>query len=251
MRTNHKWFVAVAVALVLGSAQAQEAGPTPTVSDALKALHDHASVLDSYHVTKTTDPIALKDKNAWDIIILLVSEAGSDDYDKVVAVDVIFQQGALLSIDATDFPTGNISQPRFTHVFGHSTDIGDATFFSGAHLGITIQAARAYYQKLGRVAVFWHSDAPAGELQIDFRTATSPQRRVYVYYSKTDNKIVSVSYWKLGEGETFSEAERNYLVNLNGRREDLIAKILDAGSAFGSQFEVTTPQQYEIESQEQ
>ena len=40
-------------------------------------------------------------------------------------------------------------------------------------------------------------------------------------------------------------------VNLNGHREDLIAKILDAGSEFGSQFEVTTPQQYEIESQEQ
>jgi hypothetical protein len=73
-----------------------------------------------------------------------------------------------------------------------ASEIQDAAFFSGAHLGMTIQDCLAYYQKLGNVAALWHSDAPAGEVQVDFRTATSPQRRVYVYYREADGKTVSV-----------------------------------------------------------
>jgi hypothetical protein len=111
-------------------------------------------------------------------------------------------------------------------------------FFSGARLGMNILDARVYYQKLGNVAAVWHGDAPAGQPQVDFRITTSEQRRVYVYYSLTDNRIVSVSYWKLGRGETFSEAERNYLVNLNGSRDDLTIKI-------------TSPSQFQIESRRQ
>ena len=84
---------------------------------------------------------------------------------------------------------GAIAAPR-------GSEVDDVTFFSGVHLGMTIQAAEAYYHKLGNVAELGHSDAPAGEEQVDFRTATAAQRRVYVYYQKADNKIVSVSYVK-------------------------------------------------------
>jgi hypothetical protein len=82
----------------------------------------------------------------------------------------------------------------------NDAQLDDKAFFSGAHLGMTIQDCLAYYHKLGNIATLWHSDAPAGERQVDFRTMTSPQRRVYVYYRKADDKIVSVSYWKPGSG---------------------------------------------------
>jgi hypothetical protein len=70
-----------------------------------------------------------------------------------------------------------------------------------------------------------------------------PQRRIYVYYSLADNKIVSVSYAKLGPGETFSKAERNHLVKLNGNPKGLKVTSLDDGS----ELEVTTPKQFKIE----
>jgi hypothetical protein len=90
--------------------------------------------------------------------------------------------------------------------------------------------------------MLWHSDAPPGQEQVDFRNRTVPQRRIYVYYSVSDNKIVSVSYWKLGAGETFSKAERNYLVKLNGNPKELKVTLSDGGS----EFEVTTPKQFKI-----
>ena len=127
----------------------------------------------------------------------------------------------------------------------------DKVFFSGVKLGLSIQQARAYYQKLGNVALLWHSGAPPGEEQVDFRTSTSPQRLVYVYYRKADDKIVSVSYWKLGKGETFSKAERNYLLKLNGNHANLILKTLGEGSELGSECEIATPHQYQIEAASQ
>jgi hypothetical protein len=136
-------------------------------------------------------------------------------------------------------------------IMAHGSEVEDTAFFSGVHLGMTIQDCLAYYQKLGNVAVLWHTDAPAGERQVDFRIMTSPQRRVYVYYRKADNKIVSVSYWKLGEGEVFSPAERHELVKLNGDPRDLTVKILTDGDELGSEFEVTTPSQYQIETASQ
>jgi hypothetical protein len=78
-------------------------------------------------------------------------------------------------------------------------DLGaDTAFFSKVHLGMTIDEAGR--QKADDVSMLWHSDAPSGQEQVDFRNRTVPQRRIYVYYSLTDNKIVSVEYEKLGEG---------------------------------------------------
>jgi hypothetical protein len=119
----------------------------------------------------------------------------------------------------------------------------DTAFFSSVHLGMTIDEARKSYHKLGNVAALWHSGAPPGQEQVDFRSDTVPQRRTVIYYSVADNKILSVIYWKLGEGETFSKAERNHLIKLSGNRADLTVTIF----AEGSEFEVTTPKQFKIE----
>jgi hypothetical protein len=118
----------------------------------------------------------------------------------------------------------------------------DFAFFSKVRLGMTIDEAGR--QKADDVAMLWHSDAPPGQEQVDFRNRTVPQRRIYVYYSLTDNKIVSVSYWKLGDGETFSKAEQDHLVKLNGDPKELKVTLQDDGSA----FEVTTPKQFELEA---
>jgi hypothetical protein len=83
----------------------------------------------------------------------------------------------------------------------------DKTFFSGAHLGMTIDECVGYYRKIADGGILGHSGAPRGEGQVDFRTASVPQRRVYVYFRKSDKKIVSVTYWKLGPNETFSQDE--------------------------------------------
>jgi hypothetical protein len=114
----------------------------------------------------------------------------------------------------------------------------DKAFFSGAHVGMTIQDLKAYYRKFGNVGEMWHSGAPTGEREFDFRTDSVPQRRVYVDVWQSDNKIVRVMYWKLGDGEAFSAAEQSYLTNLNDGQGPVTVGIVD-GSA-GSEFEVTT-----------
>ena len=119
----------------------------------------------------------------------------------------------------------------------------DKTFFSGGHLGMTIDECVAYYRKIADGGILDHSGAPRGEGQVDFRTAAVPQRRVYVFFRKADNKIVSIMYWKLGDGETFSADERNYLTNLNSGHGSIIARTVEGGSG----FEVTTPRQRQIE----
>jgi hypothetical protein len=118
----------------------------------------------------------------------------------------------------------------------------DTAFFSKVRLGMTIDEAGR--QKADDVAMLWHSGAPPGQEQVDFRNRAMPQRRIYVYYSLTDNKIVSVLYWKLGDGETFSKAERNHLVKLNGDPKQLKVTLVGDGSS----LEVTTPKQFKIEA---
>jgi len=106
----------------------------------------------------------------------------------------------------------------------------DTAFFSKVRLGMTIDEAGR--QKAADVSMLWHSDAPPGQEQVDFRNRTVPQRRIYVYYSVADNKIVSVLYWKLGAGETFSKAEQDHLVKLNGNPKELKVILSDDGSEF-------------------
>ena len=101
---------------------------------------------------------------------------------------------------------------------------------------MTIQTLDAYYRGLGHVSPpLYHTVAPLGQGQLDFRTNTQPQRRVYISFRELDGTILSVTYWKLGDGETFSAAEQNYLTSLNRQHAPLIAKIVDGSG--GSEFE--------------
>jgi hypothetical protein len=124
-----------------------------------------------------------------------------------------------------------------------ANDAADTAFFSRIHLGMTIDEAEKLFRGLD-VTIFWHSDAPAGQERMEFRTTASPQRRVYVHYLQADKKIVSVECEKLGEGETFSKAERNHLVKLNGDPKELKVTLLGDGSS----LEITTPKQFKIEA---
>jgi hypothetical protein len=63
---------------------------------------------------------------------------------------------------------------------------------------MTIDQCLEYYHSHASGGILQHSGAPPGELQLDFRTASVPERRVYVYFRKSDKKIVSVTYWKMG-----------------------------------------------------
>ena len=71
-----------------------------------------------------------------------------------------------------------------------------------------------------QLALVGHSGSPQGEAQADFRTSAVPQRRVSVFYRKSTGKIVSVMYWKLGENETFSEDEIQFLTEIDNGRLD-------------------------------
>jgi Superinfection immunity protein len=117
----------------------------------------------------------------------------------------------------------------------------DKSFFAGTHLGMTIEQCGAFYHGFGIYAV-GHSGSPQGEAQVDFRTSAVPQRRVYVFYRKSTGKIVSVMYWKLGENETFSKDEIQFLTSLN-QGGGLVTQVSDGGS----EFEVSTPRQFQLE----
>jgi hypothetical protein len=126
--------------------------------------------------------------------------------------------------------------------------VDDKTFFSGARLGMTLDECYAYYDSIADGGIAEHSGAPRGERQIDFRTGSNPMRRIYVYIRKSDRKIVSVTYWKMGENETFSQEEIHYLTDLNSGHGPLITHIGDEyKDTSGTEFEVTTADQEKIE----
>lgn len=50
-------------------------------------------------------------------------------------------------------------------------------------------------------------------------------------------------YWKLGENETFSKHEIQFLTSLNQGHGSLVTQI----SENGSEFEVSTPKQFQLE----
>jgi hypothetical protein len=118
----------------------------------------------------------------------------------------------------------------------------DKTFFSGAHLGMTIEECVAYYH--GGTS---HSGAPPGERLIDFRTNSEPTRRVLVYCRTSDRKIVSVIYWKMGVNETFTPEEIRYLTDLNRGQGSLVTHLYGDNNADGAEFEVTTHAQDKLE----
>src|SRR5260370_34807690 len=116
--------------------------------------------------------------------------------------------------------------PTLPAIFGLSLGtaeaVDDKTFSNGAHLGMTLDECYAYYDQIADGGIAEHSGAPPGERQIDFRTRSNPMRRIYVYIRKKDRKIVSVTYWKMGDNETFSQEEMRYLTDLNSGHGSLI-----------------------------
>jgi hypothetical protein len=142
------------------------------------------------------------------------------------------------------------------------------TFFSGAHLGMTIEECESYYFPDGAVPVArgalalgaiplgggtataraiadggscWHSGAPDGERYLDFRHQ-DPTWRVLVCYRESDSKIVWVDYWRLDD-QAFSPDEIRYLIDLNRGQGKLLLEPYDNGD----EFVVTTPAQDKLE----
>jgi hypothetical protein len=131
------------------------------------------------------------------------------------------------------------------------TEENDKAFFGAIRLGMNIDQCKAEYSKFDNVGVLWHSGAPDGEKQDEFRMVTYPQRRIYVYYQTANKKIVSISYWKLGDDETFSPEEVKFLTDLNrgqGALKTQNALKIQVREG-GSLLEVMTPAQYKIEQE--
>jgi hypothetical protein len=114
----------------------------------------------------------------------------------------------------------------------------DKSIFAGARVGMTIEQCQKYYHRL-HIGSMGHSGAPKGEVEVEFR-AGEPQRRVYVYYQKANGKIVSVTYAKMGDNETFSKDEVQYLTGLN-QGSGLVTKVTEG------YFEVSTPEHSQLE----
>jgi hypothetical protein len=147
--------------------------------------------------------------------------------------------------------------------------VTDKVFFSGVHLGMTIEAAWAYYFPDGAVPAAvgapalgsiplgegngvpatraiadggscWHSGAPDGERYLDFRHQ-NPTWRVLVCYRKSDSIIVSVDYWRL-DGRGFSPDEIRFLIDLNHGQGTLLEPYDN-----GDEFFVTTVKEYKFQ----
>jgi hypothetical protein len=58
------------------------------------------------------------------------------------------------------------------------TAVDDKTFFSGAHLGITIDECAAYYRPIAEAGTVEPNGVPRGEKYIDFHTLSDPERRL-------------------------------------------------------------------------
>jgi hypothetical protein len=89
----------------------------------------------------------------------------------------------------------------------------EGTNCNGSSFQLRKGALTRRYHRL-HICSMGHSGAPKGEVQVEFLTG-DPQRRVYVYYQKSNGKVVSVTYEKMGDGETFSKDEIQYLTGLN------------------------------------
>jgi hypothetical protein len=118
----------------------------------------------------------------------------------------------------------------------------DSRFFAGAHLGMSIKQCSEYYKQLDNVGAMGHSGALAGQEEVDFRNNANPQRRVYIAFRKSDGKILSVIYWKLGDDETFSAEELQEMIRVNAGNGPLTTKLVEKG-----EFMVTTPKQYRLQ----
>jgi hypothetical protein len=113
--------------------------------------------------------------------------------------------------------------------------VTNKTFFSGAHLGMTIDECVAHYRSIPME----HSGAPEGEKFVEFRHTSqgnpNEQWRILIYFRESDRKIVSVTYWKVGPDETWSQNDMRYIEKLNSGQGNFITYIYNDG-----EFEVTS-----------
>jgi hypothetical protein len=165
---------------------------------------------------------------------------------KLAAVDVVDTKVAAAQSQAKitprAVPRAKLVDPRSMADIAKAAN--DKIFFSGVHLGMTIDECVTYYDKIADGGIIEHSGAPSGERNFDFRTRGSlseSQRRVSVYFRKSDRRIVSVTYWKMDE--KFSPEEIRYLTDLNKGPDQLVTHLYDDG-----EFEITTAEQDQLES---
>jgi hypothetical protein len=117
--------------------------------------------------------------------------------------------------------------------------IDDQTFFSGIRLGMTLKQVEAYYKTYGHeLGLMWHSGALEGEKDYDIRTSSVPQHRIYFSVRADNGKVISVTYWKLGNDETFSPEELRQLTAQNKLTTGKLFTKATTESGAGAQFEV-------------
>jgi hypothetical protein len=117
--------------------------------------------------------------------------------------------------------------------------VDEWTFFSGAHLGMTVREYNNYYTPIADT-FFTYGGAPDGQRYVDFRSygtaGTQHDWRVLVHYRESDAIIVSIEYWN-ASGK-FSKAMIRHLADLNKGYPDLITRLYDEGDDM--EFVVTT-----------
>ena len=109
--------------------------------------------------------------------------------------------------DDGEFEVTTVAQYKVEHP-KELRAVDSKTFFRGARLGMTIDEAKIYYDKIAETGTV-NSGIPIGEGYLDFHTLSDPERFITVYFRKSDRKIVSVLYQKMGKNETFSPEERD------------------------------------------
>jgi hypothetical protein len=126
--------------------------------------------------------------------------------------------------------------------------VDEWTFFSGAHLGMTIKEFAAYYDPMVS-SVITHRPVPPGQLYIDFRSYGSSEPyhdwRVLVHFRESDAKIVSIEYWN-ASGK-FSSEEIRHLKDLNKGYPGLITRLYNDGN--DEELDVTTAAQDKLEDE--
>jgi hypothetical protein len=126
--------------------------------------------------------------------------------------------------------------------------VDEWTFFSGAHLGMTVKEYDNYYAPIADT-FFTYGGAPEGQKYVDFRSygdaVPHHDWRVLVHYRESDGVIVSIEYWN-ASGK-FSKEMIRHLKELNKGYPDLISQLFDNSN--DAELVVTTAAQDKLESE--
>ena len=130
--------------------------------------------------------------------------------------------------------------------------VDEWTFFSGAHLGMTIEECYDFYFPVSGVRMadttMTYGAAPEGQKYLEFRSYGSSvpyhDWRVMTCYRASDRVIVSISY--SNDDHKFSQELIRHLKNINKDWPDLIANVSD--DYHGTDLVVTTVVQSKLES---